>query len=63
MPARTATEIQNLPTPNASEPENLLHLFIGDRKCGFREMKRIEVLPDRFVGEPLALARDHGTAW
>jgi hypothetical protein len=47
MPPRTATEIEHRAADDAGEPEDLLHLFIGDRKGQFRECERIEILPDR----------------
>ena len=53
MAPRTTTEVENLAPTDAGEPEDLLHLFFGDRKGRFRECERIEILPDRFVGEPL----------
>jgi hypothetical protein len=52
----TTTEIEHLATADAGEPEDLLDLFLGDRKCGFREVGKLEIFPDRFVGAPFAAA-------
>src|SRR3977135_1514315 len=60
VPPRTTTEIEHLAPTDAGEPDDLLHLFIADGKSGFRECERIEILPDRFVGEPLVVARSPG---
>jgi hypothetical protein len=56
MPSRTTSEVENLPTADTGEPDDLLYLLVRHRKYGFRKMEGIEILPNRFVGKPLSRA-------